>query len=166
MILDERLEFADAVSVAVAAGPITAFGDVIDLGSVLGGAAGATEQAPDIALGEELYFVMTTDTEVITGGSAGTIEFLLYSNATADIASTPTLHYRTGAIVTDDSAANDDRLNAGGLICAVRLPIGSYQRYLVLAHDVDTTTITAGKVNAFLTKDISKWKSLPNAVNA
>ena len=166
MILDERLEFADAVSVAVAAGAKTLFGDIIDLGSVLGGAAGATEQNPDIALGEELYFVMTTDTEVITGGSAGTVKFSLNSNATADLAGTPTTHFETDAIVTDDSAANDDRLNAGGLICAIRLPLGPYQRYLSIAHDVDTTTITAGKVNAFLTKDISKWKSFPNAVNA
>lgn len=166
MILDERLEFGDALSVTGAAAAKAAIGDVIDLGSVLGGSAGATEQSPDIALGEELYLVITTDTEIITGGSAGTVAFSLNSNATADLASTPTEHFITDAIVTDDAAANDARLNAGGLIAAVKLPLGNYQRYLVLGETIGTTTITAGKINAFLTKDISKWKSLPNAVNA
>ena len=165
MILDERLEFGDALAVTGTADVKVAIGDVIDLGSYLGGTAGATELAPDVALGEDLYFVITTDTEVITGGIAGTVKFSLNSNATADLAGTPTEHFVTDAIVTDDSAANDARLNAGGVICAVKLPLGSYQRYLVLGEDIDTTTITAGKINAFLTKDFSKWKALANAVN-
>lgn len=168
MLLDSRLEFADALTVAAGATTIVVVpnSNIIDLGAVLGGTAGATAQNPDVALGEELYFVITTDTEVITGGSAGTLAFALYSNATADLASTPTLHFQTDAIVTDDSAANDDRLNAGGVIAALRLPLGKYQRYLVLGYIIGTTTITAGKINAFLTKDISKWVSYPNAVNS
>jgi len=165
MILDERLEFGDALVVTGTAGAKVAVGDVIDLGSYLGGTAGATELAPDVALGEDLWFVITTDTEVITGGSAGTVAFSLNSNATADLASTPTEHFITDAIVTDDSAANDARLNAGGVICAVKLPLGNYQRYLVLGETIGTTTITAGKINAFLTKDFSKWVARANAVN-
>lgn len=165
MILDERLEFGDALDVTGVAGAKVAVGDVIDLGSYLGGSAGATELKPDVALGEDLWFVITTDTEVITAGTAGTVAFSLNSNATADLATAPTEHYITDAIVTDDSAANDPRLNAGGVICAVKLPVGSYQRYLVLGETIGTTTITAGKVNAFLTKDFSKWVAPVNAVN-
>lgn len=168
MLLDSRLEFADALTVAAGATTIVVVpnSNIIDLGAVLGGAAGATAQNPDIALGEELYFVMTTDTEIITGGSAGTLAFALYSNATADLASTPTLHFQTNDIVTDGTDANGAQCKAGATICAIKLPLGSYQRYLVLGYIIGTTTITAGKVNAFLTKDISKWRSYPNAVNA
>ncbi len=165
MILDERLEFGDALVVAGAAGAKVAIGDTIDLGVYLGGAAGATQVAQDVGLGEELYFVVTVDTEVITAGAAGTVAFSLNSNATPDLAGTPTEHFITDAIVTDDAAANDARLNAGGTVCAVKLPPGSYQRYLVLGETVGTTTITAGKVNAFLTKDFSKWVASVNAVN-
>ena len=165
MILDERLEFGDALAVAGAAGAKVAIGDAIDLSVMLGGAAGSTALAPDVALGEELFFVINVDTEVITAGAAGTVAFSLNSNATADLAGTPTEHFITDAIVTDDAAVNDARLNAGGTICAIRLPIGSYQRYLVLGETVGTTAITAGKINAFLTKDLSKNVAYPNAVN-
>lgn len=165
MILDERLEFGDALSVTGTAGAKVAIGDVIDLGSYVGGSAGTTELNPDVALGEDLYFVVTTDTEVITGGSAGTVAFSLNSNATADLASTPTEHFITADIVTDDAAVNAACLNAGGTICAIKLPLGNYQRYLVLGETIGSTTITAGKVNAFLTNDFNKWVALANAVN-
>ena len=167
MLLDSRLEFADALTVAAAATTIAVIpnSNIIDLGSYLGGAAGATEKTPDVALGEPLWLVGTVDTEVITGGSAGTLQFALYSNATADLASTPTLHYTSPSFVTDDAAANSDALNAGGTLFAVQLPLGSYQRYLVLGYIIGTTTITAGKINAFLTHDVSKWVAPVNAVN-
>jgi len=157
MILDERLEFADAASVAAAAGAAV-LGDVIDLG-----AAGQ-----DPGNGEPLFFVVTTDVEVITGGAAGTIQFNLKSNATPDLAGTPTQHFASKAFVTDDAGANDAELNAGGMPVAVALPLEGppYQRYLVVERVIGTTTITAGNVSAFLTKDVSKSKAYPNAVGA
>jgi hypothetical protein len=157
MILDERLEFADAVSVAAAAGSAV-LGDVIDLGSPV----------RDIGNGEQLFLVITVDTEVITGGVAGTLQFKLKSNATADLAGTPTEHYASPAFVTDDAGANDAELNAGGVPVAVAIPMEGkpYQRYLVVERIIGTTTITAGAVSAFLTHDVSKWKSYPNAVGA
>ena len=60
-ILDKRAEFADAVSVAAAAGTAL-IGSQIDLGV-----------ARDIGNGEPLYLVLTCDTSIITGGAAGTI---------------------------------------------------------------------------------------------
>lgn len=148
MILDERLEFADALAVAGAAGTVL-LGDVVDLGAA----------ARDIGLGDELWFVMTTDTEVITAGAAGTIQFKLVSDAQAAIATdgSATEHLVTAALVTDDAAVNDSRLNAGGLIYAARVPPGSYERYLGVLSIIATAAVTAGKVNAFLTKDIAKW---------
>lgn len=148
MIFDERNEFADAVSVAGSAGTAL-IGDVIDLG--------ATTNYPGD--GEPLYLVITTDTEVITGGSAGTIQFSLASDAQAAIATdgTATVHLSSASLVTDDAAANSDALNVGGTILAVALPMGAYERYLGVLVTIGTTTVTAGKINAFLTKDVSRW---------
>jgi hypothetical protein len=157
MILDERLEFADAVSVAAAAGTAL-IGDVIDL-----------EVARGIGTGEELWLVITTDTEIITGGAAGTLQFQLVSDAQAAIAvdGSATVHVATKAYVTDDAAANDVQLNAGGIIFAGTLPIEGpiYERYLGILAVTGTTTTTAGKINAFLTKDVGKWKAYADASN-
>ena len=143
-ILDERLEFADAVSVAAAAGTALV-GDVIDTGSV----------ARDIGSGEPLWLVISVDTEIITGGVAGTIQFILASDAQAAIATdgSATAHYTSRAFVTDDSAANDSALNAGQYPVVVPLPQEgqAYERYLGILVVTGTTTTTAGKINAYLT---------------
>lgn len=158
MIMDERTEFADNVSVAASAGTAL-IGDVIDLG--VGGL--------DVGLGETIYLVIQTGaTEIITGGTAGTVRFQLASDAAAAIATdgSATVHFDTGALVTDDAAVNDARLNAGGVIAMVALPVGGYERYLGVLCTTATTTTTAGTINAFLTKDPSKWYALPDAPGA
>lgn len=153
MIMDERLEFADAVSVAAAAGTAL-IGDVIDLGSV----------ARDMGSGEPLHLVITTDTEIITGGAAGTVKFQLVSDAQAAIATdgTATVHIDTGTFVTDDSAANATQMNAGEIIFSGPLPMQGnvYERYLGILCVTATTTTTAGKINAFLTLDPPRGKKL------
>ena len=158
MILDERLEFADAGSVILAAGTAV-LGDVIDL----------TETGKDIGLGEDMWLIIQTTTEIITGGSAGTIQFFLVSDSldtlgAATVASC-TEHYRTAALVTDDAAANDAKLNAGGVITAIRLPSGVYERYLGILFTTASADTTAGAVNAFLTKDYAKWTAYADATN-
>lgn len=156
MILDERNEFADATSVAGAAGTAL-IGDVIDLG--------ATQR--DIGAGAPLWLVIQTETEIITGGTAGTIEFKVASDAQAAIAvdGSATVHASSGSLVTDDAAVNDNRLNAGGVIMALALPQGSlYERYLGILCTIGTTTVTAGKINAFLTSDISAYRAYADNV--
>lgn len=155
MILDERNEFADAVSVAGSAGTAL-IGDVIDLGAT----------SSDIGNGQPLYLVIQTDTEIITGGSAGTIQFALASDAAAAIATdgSASVHYTSASLVTDDAAANSAALNAGGVIAAVALPNGTYERYLGILATIGTTTVTAGKINAFLTTDVAKWVATADAI--
>lgn len=155
MILDERTEFADAVSVAAAAGTAL-IGDVIDLSAT----------SRDVGHGNPLYLVIQTDTEIITGGTAGTIEFQLASDAQAAIATdgSATVHLSSGSLVTDDAAANDDRLNAGGYILVAALPQGTYERYLGVLATIGTTTVTAGKINAFLTPQAPVIRSYPDAI--
>ena len=158
MILDERLEFADDLSVAAVAG-VTVLGDVIDLGAA----------SRDIGIGEEMWLIIQTTTEIITGGVAGTIQFNLVSDSLATLGAATlancTQHLSSGSLVTDDSAANDAKLNAGGVIIAARLPAGTYERYLGILTTIGTTTVTAGAVNAFLTKDYAKWTAYADATN-
>lgn len=151
MILDNTLEFADAVSVAAGAGTAN-IGDVIDL-----------TKARDVGNGEPLYLVISVDTEIITGGSAGTIKFQLVSDGTDTIATdgSQTIHYASRLFVTDDAAANDAALSAGATPVVVALPQEGqvYERYLAVQAVIATTTVTAGKINAFLTHDVSNWKA-------
>lgn len=158
MIMDERTEFADATSVAAAAGTAL-IGDVIDLGAAHRG----------IGNGREVFLVITVDTEIITGGSAGTIKFQLASDAQAAIATdgSASVHIDTGTFITDDSAANDAQLNAGGVICCIALPLEGrvYERYLGILCEIGTTTVTAGKINAFLTLDPYKWTAYAEGAN-
>lgn len=158
MILDERTEFADAASVAAAAGTAL-IGDVIDLGAA----------HRDIGNGQPVYLVITTDTEIITGGSAGTVKFQLASDAQAAIATdgSATVHIDTGTFVTDDAAANSAQLNAGGVIFCGPLPLEGpvYERYLGILCVTATTTTTAGKINAFLTLDPTGWDAYAEGAN-
>lgn len=161
-IMDSRLEFADNVSVAAAAGTAL-IGDVIDLG-----AAGE-----DLGNGQPLYLVIRTgSTEIITGGAAGTLQFTLASDAAAAIATdgTATEHVLTEAFVTDGTDANDAEMKAGALVYLASMPVGTggnYERYLGILATTATTTTTAGTINAFLTLDpaTAGAKAYPDAVN-
>jgi len=156
MIMDERTEFCDATSVAAAAGTALV-GDVIDLGTV----------ARDIGNGQPVYLVITTATEIITGGAAGTVKFQLVSDSTANLATSPTVHIDTGTFVTDDSAANSAQLNAGGVIFCGPLPLQGnvYEQYLGILCVTATTTTTAGAINAFLTLDPRGWAAYAEGAN-
>jgi hypothetical protein len=71
------------------------------------------------------------------------------------------VHFKSRDFVTDDAAANDAALSAGAFPVIVALPMEgqAYERYLAVQAVIATTTVTAGKINAFLTHDVSKWKS-------
>ena len=157
MIIDSLNEFADAVSVIQTAGSRFNLGDVIDL-----------SQARDIGNGQTVYLMIQVDTEIITAGSQGSIQFHLVSDAidTPDT-STATIHMSSPTYVTDDSAANSPELNAGGIIWQVALPLEGdlYERYLGVQYNVTTEDTTAGAVSAFLTLDPRGWKAHPDAVN-
>lgn len=160
-ILDERTEFADAFSVISGAATIIV-GDVIDL------VGAATPLGFDIGNGENVYLVIQAETEIITGGGAGTIQFRLTSDSTANLATSPTTHFETKAFVTGAAGANDPELGPNTIIAAVALPLEGvlYERFLGVLAVIATTATTAGTVNAFFTKNPSKWKAYPNAIGA
>lgn len=156
MILDERSEFADAVTVVGATGT-KILGDVYDL-----------QVQRDIGAAEHLFFAITVDTEVITAGSAGTIRFQLVSDAQASLATdgSATVHWDSGAIATG-AAATNPRLAAGEMLAQIGLPLEgpAYERYLGVLVTVATTATTGGAVSAFLTPDKHTMKYYPEGAN-
>jgi hypothetical protein len=157
MIMDERTEFCDAVAVNAVAGTALV-GSQIDM-----------SVARDLGNGQPVYLVINVDTEIITGGIAGTIQFKLASDATAAIATdgSATDHWLSPVFVTDDAGANDDELNAGSTIACVALPLEgpAYEQFLGILVVTGGQTTTAGAINAFLTLDPTGWKAYPDAAN-
>lgn len=148
MIFDEFAEFADATALNTGAAASYLIGDVMDLGST----------TSDVGNGEPMYLVIQVDTTATSGG-AGTYAFHLASDAQAAIAvdGTATYHFSTSAIAVAT-------LIAGYTIAIVALPHGTYERYLGILQTTAVAAATAGKVNAFLTHDPSKWVALPDGI--
>jgi hypothetical protein len=142
MILDELLEFCDATSVAASAGTALV-GDVVDLGTTV----------KDFGTGAHMWMVINVDTSIVTGGSAGTVQFYVVSDALATLGSgvvaNCTTHAVSASIATGSTAAG--LAVAGAYPLVVALPHGTYERYLGVLVTTGTTTTTAGKINAFLT---------------
>ncbi len=146
-IMDKLAEFADDFAIA-------------DVGTA--GTKNLTNQYDiqairDIAnSGQSVYLIVAVGAEeVITGGSAGTLKVQLASDDSASIATdgTQSIHFTSAAFVTDDAAANDAALSAGKVLVCVPLPFGAgepYERYVGVQIVIGTTTITAGKLNAWL----------------
>lgn len=154
-IMDERAEFADAVSVAAVASTIN-LGDIMDMTT-----------ARDMGNGQPLYLNITVDTEIITGGSAGTIAFQLVSDSTTTIATdgSQTVHYLSKTFVTDDTALTE--LQTGEVAVCVALPLQgvAYERYLAVQAVIATTTVTAGNVSAYLTLEPNvAWHAYPDGL--
>lgn len=148
MILDEKLEFADALAVSAVAGSALV-GDVVDLG------------AADRRIGtmNPMYLVIQVTTAFTSAGAA-TVSFELASDDAAAInVTTGSKHARTAAYAYT-------ALTLGKTII-VPLPSGipDYERYLGLIVVTAAATTTAGSINAFLTCDAADWKALPEGDN-
>jgi hypothetical protein len=159
MIMDLRNQFANKVSVAAVAGTAL-IGDVIDLGSV----------HRDAGAGRIVYLIITVDTEIITGGAAGTVKFQFVSDAQAAIATdgSATVHMDTGTFATG-AAGSNAALKAGAIVFMGPLPSEGkvYEEFLGILCVTATTTTTAGKINAFLTLDPGNFgkAKYPEGVN-
>jgi hypothetical protein len=156
MFMDTTTEFCSSVDVSASAGTALV-GNQIDLGS-----AGI-----NVGMGQPLYLVIRPNVEIITGGVAGTIQFVLASDSTAVIdTATSTRHLISPEYVTDDSAANDDQLNINGYLYMGAIPSDTtYEQFLGILVVTGTTATVAGSIDAYLTLDPSGWKSYPDAVN-
>lgn len=148
MILDERNEFADATALSTSGTGRQLVGDVVDLKLTSG----------DIGSGEGAFLVIQVDTAFTSGGSA-TVAFELASDASASIATdgSASVHVATAAIPVAT-------LVAGYQVARVKLPIGTYERYLGILANVGTAALTAGKINAFIVHDVAAWRATADAI--
>ena len=144
MILDKRNEFCDAVALNTGAAGTYLLGDQIDLGV-----------ARDVGNGQPVYLVITVDTLPTSAAGTATAQFSLASDDSAAIStSASTVHFSTKAFAISEMAA-------GQVLAAVALPMegAAYERYLGILQTTGTQAFTGGKVNAFLTHDVAKWKA-------
>ena len=128
MIIDNQEVFADAQ--AVTSTGDTASTNVIDTGS-----------AYDDGTGEHVYLVAQVDTTATSGGAA-TLAAVISDSADNS----------TFADVLVGPATPVASLTAGRQLLRTRLPIG-LRRYVRVTWRVGTAALTAGKFDAFLTKD-------------
>ena len=85
-----------------------------------------------------------------------TLNITVESDSTADLATSATVHYDSGAIALATLVA--------GYQFIIPLPPGDYERYLGLRYNVTGTNPANGAVSAFFTPDPQKNVSYPDAL--
>lgn len=158
MILDERTEFCDDTSVILTAGASWQnVGDQIPL-----------DVARDLGNGQPIYLVVAVGTDGIDAAGAGAFAVRLASDNSATIhASTSTVHIASASFVTATTSGDAGAaLEPGKPLLIVALPMegNAYETFLGIQVLVTTQDTTAGKINAFLTHDVAKWKAYADAI--
>lgn len=148
MIMDSRLELCDATALNTGGAGVYLLGNQPNLGLAPG----------DIGEGESLYLVLSVDTTCTSGGAA-TVSFSLASDDTAAVStSTSTVHLTTPVFPVASLVAGFQR--------AFALPRGAiYEQYLGLLQTTAVAAFTAGKVNAFITRDPTGIRAYADGVN-
>jgi len=98
--------------------------------------------------GDNLYLVVQCSVAAAGGDAAKTLTITLDSDSTADLATSATTHFSSGAIL-------GSALTAGATVVRTRLPSGSYERYLGLTYTV-SAGFTSFKMLAYLTPNIDR----------
>lgn len=140
MLIDKKLEFADALALTATA----LASNVIDLGP-LGGATANTIR--DIGAGKPLYLHVLVHTTLDSAAEGASVTATLESDDSEALDSTPTVHWSSGSVA-------EAALGAGAWIAkGVAIPPGAYQRYLGLRLTVAGENFTSGKVSAWLSEN-------------
>lgn len=147
MIMDKFLEFSDAQAVTATA-ISTNVVDLFPLGNDIG-----TNTVRDIGTGENIHLVVITHSNVTDTGSDATLNVTLESDSTENLATSPTVHFSTGARAFASYAT------AGTVIANVKLPAGDYERYLGVRFTVTNGPLTNGTFDAFLVKDAQAYRN-------
>lgn len=104
----------------------------------------------DIGTGQDVYLVVQADSSAAAAGAA-TVVLTLESSDAAGLTSS-TVHYTSATWALTD-------LTAGKTLVAIKLPSGTYLRYLGVRYTVSTGPLTAGSFSAFLTTDIQAYRA-------
>jgi hypothetical protein len=151
MILDERLELADATALDTTGTDEDLIGDVIDLGA----------EPMDFGVTQQLYVVIQITTAV--SGTSSTVAFQLVSDAAAAIAKDGTQSYHA---ITE--SIPEATLVAGYEIVMAIPPNGggnTFERYLGVQSVTGVAALSAGAVNIFITNTPPVRRYLPDGNN-
>lgn len=151
MYVDKQAEFSDS-QVVTATAVSTNIYDLFPVGNAVN-----TNDVRDIGVGEDVYLVVQVDATATAAGAA-TVTITLESSSTADLATTPTVHYSTAA----NALAN---LTGGKTLVAIKLPADAYKRYIGVRYTVGTGPLTAGSFSAFFAKDIQAFRAYVKGYN-
>lgn len=133
MLLDTQLKFSDAQALTATAVST----NVVDLRNQ------ATPTLVDEAINSgDCWLEIHVITAAAGGDAAKTTTFSLESDSTADLATSATVHYTSAAIT---GAA----MTAGAVPVRVKLPSGSYERYLGVRY-TQSATFTSFTLTAFI----------------
>jgi len=147
MMVDSRLEFANAADGSQSAGTFLAPNQV-DM-----------SVARDIGNGQPLYLVIQADEAFASSGSA-TVQFRLRSDNSAAVhATTSTGHIDTGAEAFGTYAVGHTKV--------IPLPLegNAYEQFLGLQLIIGAATTTGGTYSAFITSEPHGWKAYSDATN-
>ena len=144
MYLDKQAEFSDAQAVTAT----TISTNVVDLISNSSG----KNPLRDIGTGQDVYLVVTTQTAATDTGSDATLTVTLESDDNVGLTS-PTVHIASPTLAFAAFAP------AGSVVIAVKLPAGSYERYLGVRYTVAAGPLLTGAFDAFLTTDVSAYRA-------
>ena len=142
--IDTQNEFSDAQAVTSTA--IST--NVIDLFAGTGAGTALTgESTMDIgqASAGQLYLVVSTVAAATDVSSDATLTVSLESDSTANLATSATVHFSTGALAFAAFSP------AGTRLVTIPLPHGNYERYLGVRYTVANGPLTAGTFDAYLT---------------
>lgn len=147
-ILDKRLEFCDDTSLVTTGTDTLLLGSQIDLET-----AGL-----DLGTGDNPYLVIQIE-DALGSTLTNTEVFKLVSDDRASINTTgsATVHF-TSSTVTGTLGV------AGYRVACVKLPNGTYERYLGILCATSTVASTAGSVNAYLTFNPPSNKIYPDGL--
>lgn len=99
-------------------------------------------------LDTDLWLVVICTVAAAGADAAKTLDYILASDSTANLATSPTTHYtgvqRTGA-----------QLTAGAVLARVKIPSGDYERYLGIKYTC-SAAFTAFNILAFLTPGVDR----------
>lgn len=149
MIMDSRLEFADALALNTGGADNYLIGNQIPL-----------TIARDVGNGQPVYFHLSVDTDVDSAADGVTLQFQVRSDDSAAV------DPDTGTIHVASPVFAQATLVSGFHWC-VPLPLegNAYEEFLGLVQITAVEAATAGKINAWIDLDPHGWKAYPDAVN-
>ncbi len=145
MFIDKQAEFSNSQAVTATAISTNTYDT--------GGGLNTLKDLGGINTGS--FLVIQVDATATAAGAA-TVTFSVESDSTADLATSPTVHYTSPAIAKTALVP--------GYELRIPLPSGSYERHIGVRYTVGTGPLTAGAFSAFITNDPQTWRPYANGL--